>query len=239
MVSRQLVNEGVRIGDTLTVDRLGIRLKVLGTTGRSPYGHVPAAYLTTDAWREIRFTAPGSPTPAGALPRQYTAMALKAPAPAGAGTLAAADRRHHTRTVTLQSALTAAPGYEGERLTMTSIQTFLFLIAPLVVGAFFAVWTVQRTPELALQRALGASRRRLLGHTLAQAALVVSAGTAAGAALASAIGLLVGEQVPFSLPAPTLMANMVAVALAGLAGAALTLRRVTTVDPMTMLGAAR
>jgi putative ABC transport system permease protein len=239
VVSRQLVNDGIRIGDTLTIDRLGIHLKVTGTTGRSSYGHVPVAYVTTDAWRRIRFTTPGARTPSADLPDQYTAMALKAPAGLGGQALADADRRHGTATVPLHDAFAAAPGYEGERLTMTSIQTFLFLIAPLVVGAFFAVWTVQRTPELALLRAMGASRRRLLGHTLTQAAVVVAAGTAVGAALAAAVGLLVGEQVPFSLPAATLTTTMAAVALVGLAGSALTLRRVTTVDPMTMLGAAR
>ncbi|MFF3731636.1 ABC transporter permease [Streptomyces sp. NPDC002476] len=239
VVSRQLVNDGIRIGDTLTIDRLGIRLKVTGTTGRSSYGHVPVAYVTTDAWRQIRFTTPGARTTSTDLPGQYTATALKVPAGLGGQALAEADRRHSTATVPLQDAFAAAPGYDGERLTMTSIQTFLFLIAPLVVGAFFAVWTVQRTPELALLRAMGASRRRLLGHTLAQAAVVVAAGTAVGAALAAAVGLLVGEQVPFSLPAATLTTTMAAVALVGLAGSALTLRRVTTVDPMTMLGAAR
>ncbi|MFF9650582.1 ABC transporter permease [Streptomyces sp. NPDC014622] len=239
VVSRRLVNDGIRIGDTLTIDRLGIRLKVTGITGHSSYGHVPVAYVTTDAWRRIRFTTPGARTTSTDLPGQYTAMALKAPAGLGGQTLAEADRRHNTATVPLQDALAAAPGYDGERLTMTSIQTFLFLIAPLVVGAFFAVWTVQRTPELALLRAMGASRRRLLGHTLAQAAVVVAAGTVVGAALAAAVGLLVGEQVPFSLPAATLTTTMAAVALVGLAGSALTLRRVTTVDPMTMLGAAR
>ncbi|TWV53611.1 ABC transporter permease [Streptomyces misionensis] len=239
VVSRQLVGDGVRIGDTLAVDRLGIRLKVVGTTGRSSYGHVPAAYVTADAWRRIRFTTPGTDTRPDDLPRQYSAMALKLPAGFDGKTLAGADRRHHTATVPLRDAFAAAPGYKGERLTMTSIQTFLFLIAPLVVGAFFAVWTVQRTPELALLRAMGASRRRLLGHTLAQAAVVVLAGTAVGAALASAVGLFVGEQVPFSLPAATLATTMAAVALVGLAGSAFTLRRVTTVDPMIMLGAAR
>jgi len=60
VVSRQLVGDGVRIGDTLAIDRLGIRLKVVGTTGRSSYGHVPAAYVTADTWRRIRFTAPGT-----------------------------------------------------------------------------------------------------------------------------------------------------------------------------------
>ncbi|MET8612456.1 ABC transporter permease [Streptomyces misionensis] len=239
VVSRQLVGDGVRIGDTLVIDRLGIRLKVVGTTGRSSYGHVPAAYVTADTWRRIRFTAPGTDARPGDLPRQYSAMALKLPASFDDTTLADADRRHHTATVPLRDAFAAAPGYEGERLTMTSIQTFLFLIAPLVVGAFFAVWTVQRTPELALLRALGASRRRLLGHTLAQAAVVVVAGTAVGAVLASAVGLFVGEQVPFSLPAAALATTMAAVTLVGLAGSAFTLRRVTTVDPMIMLGAAR
>ncbi|QLJ03141.1 ABC transporter permease [Streptomyces sp. NEAU-sy36] len=239
VVSRQLVGDGVRIGDTLAIDRLGIRLKVVGTTGRSSYGHVPAAYVTADTWRRIRFTTPGTGARPGDLPRQYSAMALKLPAGFDGATLADADRRHHTATVPLGDAFAAAPGYEGERLTMTSIQTFLFLIAPLVVGAFFAVWTVQRTPELALLRAMGASRRRLLGHTLAQAAVVVVAGTAVGAVLAFAVGLFVGEQVPFSLPAATLATTMAAVTLVGLAGSAFTLRRVTTVDPMIMLGAAR
>ncbi|MFE2071550.1 FtsX-like permease family protein [Streptomyces misionensis] len=239
VVSRELVGDGVRIGDTLAIDRLGIRLKVVGITDRSSYGHVPAAYVTADTWRRIRFTAPGTDARPGDLPRQYSAMALKLPAGFDGTTLADADRRHHTATVPLRDAFAAAPGYEGERLTMTSIQTFLFLIAPLVVGAFFAVWTVQRTPELALLRALGASRRRLLGHTLAQAAVVVVAGTAVGAVLASAVGLFVGEQVPFSLPAAALATTMAAVTLVGLAGSAFTLRRVTTVDPMIMLGAAR
>ncbi|MGW1012204.1 ABC transporter permease [Streptomyces termitum] len=239
VVSRKLVDEGVRIGDTLVLDRLGVRLDVVGTTGRSSYGHVPAAYVTTDTWRRIRFTVPGAGADAPAPPVQYSAVALRLPGTADADALAAADARHGTRTVPLEDAFAAAPGYDGERLTMTSIQTFLFLIAPLVVGAFFAVWTVQRTPELALLRALGASRRRLLGHTLGQAAAVVVTGTAAGAALAAGLGLLVGGAVPFSLPAGTLAATMAAVALVGLAGSALTLRRVTTVDPMTMLGAGR
>ncbi|MFJ5925107.1 ABC transporter permease [Kitasatospora sp. NPDC092948] len=235
VISRKLAEEGVAIGDTLTVDRLGIALKVTGITGRASYGHVPAGYVTTATWQAIRFTTPGASGPAAGLPTQYSAIALRA-APSA---LAGADDQLGTRTVPVADAYAAAPGYTGERVTMTSIQFFLYLIAPLVVGAFFGVWTVQRQPELALLRAMGASRRRLLGHTLVQAATVVLGGTLAGAALASAVGLLVGTEVPFSLPGLALTATMATVALAALAGAALTLRRVATADPMTMLGAGR
>ncbi|MFF2659840.1 ABC transporter permease [Kitasatospora sp. NPDC058032] len=244
VVSRRLADQGVRPGDTLTVDRLGITLTVTGTTARSSYGHVAAAYLPIATWQRIRFTAPGAPAsgaPASGpsvdrLPGQYTAVALQADPGVD---LAAADRDLRTRTLTVEAAYPAAPGYTGERVTMTSIQAFLYVIAPLVVGAFFAVWTVQRQPELALLRAMGASRRRLLAHTLGQAAVVVTAGALAGAALAGAVGLLVGSKVPFSLPATALAATMASVILTALAGAAVTLRRVATVDPMTMLGAGR
>ncbi|MFC9469500.1 ABC transporter permease [Streptomyces coelicoflavus] len=236
VVSQQLVKDGVRVGDTLTVDRLGLELEVTGTTGRSSYGHVPVAYLPVETWQRIRFATPGTRAADVEPPHQYSAVALKA----GAGAdLTAADRALTTRTVTVEDAYAAAPGYTGERLTMTSIQAFLYAIAPLVVGAFFAVWTVQRRPELALLRAMGASRARLLGHTLAQAAIVVTAGAVLGAALAAVLGMAVGSAVPFSLPAGTLVATMATVVLVGLAGTAVTLRKVTTVDPMTMLGAGR
>ncbi|WP_328697620.1 ABC transporter permease [Streptomyces sp. NBC_00342] len=238
VMSAKLADEGVRVGDTLVIDRLGIELRVVGTTERSSYGHVPVAYVPLKTWQRIRFSTPGAPASAtAAIPSQFSALALRTP-PDGAST-AALDARYSTTTLTKEKAYEAAPGYTGERVTMNSIQVFLYLIAPLVVGAFFAVWTVQRQPELALLRAMGASRRRLLAHTVLQAALVVVLGTAAGAVLAGAVGLLVGEQVPFSLPAATLAATMCTVAAVGLAGTALTLRRVTRADPLTMLGANR
>ncbi|TXS38963.1 ABC transporter permease [Streptomyces sp. OR43] len=238
VMSAKLADEGVRVGDTLVIDRLGIELRVVGSTERSSYGHVPVAYVPLKTWQQIRFSTPGAPASATAeIPGQFSALALRT-GPDGTSA-AALDARYSTTTLTKEKAYEAAPGYTGERLTMNSIQVFLYLIAPLVVGAFFSVWTVQRQPELALLRAMGASRRRLLTHTVLQAALVVVLGTAAGAGLAGAVGLLVGEQVPFSLPAATLTLTMCTVAAVGLAGTALTLRRVTRADPLTMLGANR
>lgn len=232
VISRDLADEGVRTGDTLTVDRLGIELPVTGVAGSASYGHVPAAYLPLDTWQRVRFTTPGASQ--DKLPDEFSGIALRGEGAAGAPAKVAG-----TTALPMEKVYEAAPGYSGERLTMTSIQVFLYLIAPLVVGAFFAVWTVQRGPELALLRALGAARRTLLWHAVLQAALVVAAGTLAGGVLASGVGLLVGSAVPFSLPLATLLTTLAGVAAAGLAGTALTLRRVTAPDPLVMLGAAR
>ncbi len=237
VVSQQLVDEGVRIGDTITIDRLGVELPVDGVAGPDSYGHVPAAYVPLETWQQVRFTTPGT-DPDSRPVDQFSGVALKASDGEDAD-FAAADERHGARTLPREKVLEAAPGYSGERVTMTSIQVFLFLIAPLVVGAFFAVWTVQRGPELALLRAMGASRAKLLSHSVLQAATVVVCGTAAGGLVALGVGALVGGAVPFSLPASSLGTTLLAVAVVGLAGTALTLRRVTAPDPLTMLGANR
>ncbi|MCF2527017.1 FtsX-like permease family protein [Yinghuangia soli] len=236
VISKKIADKGVRVGDTVTIDRFGITMRVAGITGARSYGHVPAAYLPLELWQRIRFAVPGA-DPGAEAPRQFSAVALRT---GGADvSLAEMDAALGTKTVSREGAFEAAPGYSGERITMTSIQVFLFLIAPLVVGAFFSVWTVQRTPELALLRALGASRPRLLWHSTVQAAVVVAAGAACGGLVALGVGAALGDAVPFSLPASTLAATMAAVAGVGLAGTALTLRRVTSADPLTMLGAHR
>ena len=45
---------------------------------------------------------------------------------------------------------------------MQIIQVFLFLISAVVIGAFFSIWTIQRTKEIGLVKALGASNAYLL-----------------------------------------------------------------------------
>ncbi|MFE1362678.1 hypothetical protein ACFW84_00305 [Streptomyces anulatus] len=120
------------------IDRLGIKLRVVGRAERSSHGHAPVAYLPLKTWQRIRFSTPGAPASAtAAIPDQFSALALRTP-PDGASATAL-DARYSTTTLTKEKAYDAAPGYTGERVTMNSIQAFLYLIAPLVVGAFFAV----------------------------------------------------------------------------------------------------
>ena len=52
----------------------------------------------------------------------------------------------------------ASTGYKEEVQTVQLIQIFLILICGIVVSAFFTVWTIQRTKEIGLVKALGALR---------------------------------------------------------------------------------
>ncbi|EGD54167.1 FtsX-like permease family protein [Gordonia neofelifaecis] len=228
VVSEQLLADGIRIGDVLAIDNSDVRLRVVGSTDDRSYGHVSAAYTSLDTWRTVRYGT----TDLG--PRQQgTAAAVVVlsgnPPDVLGGTTVQSD----------EVLLEAAPGYSGERLTMNSILAFLYVIAPLIVAAFFAVWVLQRQGVYALQRALGVSRWSLVGSALAQAAVVVALATVAGSAVAYLLGLGLGDAVPFDLPFSSLATTTLAVIAASLIGSAVTLRWVVSADPLTMLGASR
>lgn len=234
LVSAKLAEQGVRAGDTLVVERVGTRLRVLGTVGEASFGHVAVAYAPLRLWQQVHYGLPGQPPPAAW--RQATAIALTLTP----GTdVTALDARLGTDTVSKPAAYAAAPGYSAETGTMTLIRVFLYLISTLVVGAFFMVWTVQRKPEIALIKALGGSSRWLLGDAVTQVLVVLVAATAAGVGVGLALGAGLAGTAPFAIePGPIALAAVLLVALGSL-GTLAAVRRITSVDPLTALGGNR
>ena len=153
--------------------------------------------------------------------------------------LAHADQQLGTTTVTPADSLSAIGSYTSENGSLQLMRLLLFAISALVIGAFFTVWTVQRSGEIAILKAVGASTGYLLKDALGQALILLLLGTAAGTLLAAGLGALAGSAVPFVLDTATLLFPAAVMILLGLAGAAVSLRRVTTVDPLTALGSAR
>lgn len=156
-----------------------------------------------------------------------------------AAELAAADERLGTSTVALDDSVRAIGSFTSENGSLQLMRGFLFAISALVIGAFFTVWTIQRSGDVAVLKALGASTGYLLRDALGQAVVLLVLGTTAGTAIASAAGAAVAGSVPFLLePATVLIPALVMTAL-GAIGAALSVRRITSVDPLTALGSAR
>ena len=124
-------------------------------------------------------------------------------------------------------------------MTLSMIQVFLYVICALVVGAFFTVWTIQRTHEIAVLRAIGASTRYLLRDGLTQAALLLVGFTLAGVAVGIGLGALMPDTMPFALEfAPIAVAMGLTIGL-GLLGAAAAVVRIARIDPLDALGGQR
>lgn len=226
VLSEEFKKEGVEVGDLLTIVGPDEKLPVLGFTYTGSYGHVDIAFTSLDVWQGLVYgdNADG----------RFSAVAIRG---GDQATYAAADRAAGTVTETKEQAYAGSPGYAAETATMSLIRGFLLAISALIVGAFFTVWTVQRTRQIGLMKALGASNGYVLRDSLGQLAIVLVAATTAGVAVALALGQLIGDGVPFSLQAVPVASSAVILIVLGLAGSLVAIRKVTTVDPIIALGA--
>lgn len=225
VLSDELREDGVAVGDRYRIGGSDVVLPVLGFTFAGSYGHVPIAYTSLAAWREITY---------GNDDRgRFSAVALRLPDGVDA---AAVDRRAGTELETKDEAYAGSPGFSAETATMTLIRAFLLVISALVVGAFFTVLTVQRTAQIGLLKALGASSGYVLRDGLGQMAVVVVAATVAGAAVGVAITALLEQgPVPVELRATSVVGSTGLLAAAGILGSCVAFRRVTRIEPAIAL----
>ncbi|WP_069816094.1 ABC transporter permease [Streptomyces sp. TP-A0874] len=225
---------GVGPGDSLTV--AGEPLRVAAVAGQASYSHTPVVWTDLGDWQ--RLSGGGRPADAE-RPPQATVIALDTEPGTPSSELAAADARLGTHTVTREDALQAIGSFAAENSSLQLMRGFLFAISALVIGAFFTVWTIQRSADIAVLKALGSSTGYLLRDALGQALVLLLLGTGTGTAIAVGAGALVGGRVPFLLePATILLPALTMIAL-GAVGAGLAVRRVTSVDPLTALGSTR
>ncbi|MGX1700910.1 ABC transporter permease [Microbacterium sp. NPDC055357] len=244
VVSEPLRDEGIELGTVVTLDRLDIELTVVGfTEGQATFGHVDVAYLPLDTWRLMAAgqAQPGEPTAAqvDAMDFPYASVVALLAEDGAKPDYELVDADAGTTTMTLTESFNASPGYEAETLTLSMIQVFLYAICALVVGAFFTVWTIQRSHDIAVLRAVGASSNYLLRDSLAQAAILLFGFTALGVAAGIGLGAAMPAAMPFDLElVPIAIASATTIAL-GLIGAAIAVLRIARVDPLRALGGQR
>ncbi|MCX7619785.1 MAG: ABC transporter permease [Acidimicrobiales bacterium] len=218
------LRDTVAVGDQLQIIGTEQLLPVVGFTYGGTYGHVPIAYTTLATWQELIYGRDAR--------GRFSALALRV---SGDVDLAELDRASGTETVAKEAAYSGSPGYSAETATMTLIRGFLLVISALVVGAFFTVWTVQRTRQIGLLKALGASNAYVARDALGQLAVLLVIAIVIGTAVGVLIGRFLGDSVPFSLTLRAVGGSSIALAIAGMLGSAAALRRLTNIDPVLTL----
>lgn len=224
VLSDEFKSTGVKVGDELTIVGVDTKLPVLGFTYAGSYGHVDIAFSSLQTWQSLVFgdNARG----------RFSAIAVRADDDTA---FAAIDKRAGTDIETKVAAYAGSPGYSAESSTMTLIRGFLLVISALIVGAFFTVWTIQRSRQIGLLKALGASNAYVLRDALGQLAIVLVSAVIVGAAVALGLGALVPKAVPFSLQASPIITSVVTLVVLGMAGSLVAVRRITSVDPIVAL----
>lgn len=211
-------------GDRITI--AGADVTVAAVAGDASFSHLPVVWAALEDVQQPGHD--GAPV--------ATVVALRTTDGVDFG---AADAALGTSTVSRADSLSAISSFTSENGSLQLMRGFLFAISALVIGAFFTVWTIQRSGDVAVLKAVGASTRYLLRDALGQAAVLLAISTGLGTAIVVGLGVAIGGVVPFVLsPATTLLPALVLIVL-GVLGAALAIRRITSVDPLTALGSAR
>ncbi|MFD3703773.1 ABC transporter permease [Nocardia sp. NPDC058658] len=200
----------------------GHEFTVADVAGDEWYSHTPVIWTSLPDWQ-------------AASPRAgvATVLAVTGDVPGGL------DAESGTHSLPARDAVQAIGSYQAENSSLTLMTVLLFAISALVIGAFFTVWTVQRQPDIATLKALGATTGSLVRDALAQAAIVLTAGVTAGLAITALASLFLDDAMPFVLSPATTLVPALALIVLGLAGAAVALRFLFTTDPLTALGATR
>ncbi|MFD9892716.1 ABC transporter permease [Amycolatopsis sp. NPDC059027] len=207
-----------------TVLLAGAPVRVTAVAGDASYSHTPVVWTSLADWQRL--------TPGGGAGERATVIALRT---TGGADLAAADTRLGTTTVTRDDARSAIGSYTSENGSLQLMRGFLFAISALVIGAFFTVWTIQRAGDIAVLKALGATTGYLLRDALGQAVVLLVTGTAIGTGAAAGIGAAAAGTVPFVLDVSTMLLPALVMIALGVLGAALSVRRIASVDPLTAL----
>lgn len=235
IVSSTLQEEGIEIGDTITIDRLETPLHVVGfSDGQRTFGHVDVAYLPLDVWQEIHA---GTRAGEAVNPAAYEEVSVIAARTDNKPDVAALSAASGLDVRTMAESFNSSPGYTAEMMTLSMIKWFLYVIAALVTGAFFLVWTIQRAGSIATLRAMGATKGFLLRDSLGQAVVILAASILIGVTLAVGLGsLLETTAMPYATEFGPVVSGGVILFIAGLLGALVAVMRVTRTNPLAALG---
>lgn len=244
IISELLVERGLKLGDHFILDRVLTELEVVGIVAEYNIGHVPIIYTPLRKWQEATYGPPGGPPPGEKLPDilyDYASIiALQLAPDIDPQTMEAADIDQGTLTIDKPAAYEASSGYKEEIMTVRLIQVFLIVISAIVIGAFFTVWTIQRTREIGLVKALGGSNWYLLRDAMGQVLILMVAATLVGTLISLWAGQRFAEAgSSFVLDLGTIFASGCLLIVAGVVGSALSVGLITKVDPIIALGRER
>ena len=227
-----LQDAGVSIGDTLLVGPAATPIVVDGWVEDTNYLQQGALWVALGTWREIQNANRPDAFVADGVVQVLIVR--------GDGDLAAAvdEATGSTSSLTRDQAVNALPGVKAQSSTFNVIIYSTLAVVLAVVGLFFSLLTLERTGLYGVLKAIGASTRRLFAGVVLQAVAVAVLAFAIGGFLAWLADRALPGEVPLQLTVGRYVFTFVALIVAAVLGSAISLRRVTRIDPASAIGSA-
>ncbi len=219
---------GLSIGDRVGVpSRLReFEFTIVGEVDEGYFFFQPVIFLLLDSWREVKYGPDDPQTPLASI------VLLQGEGLPGRATDA-------YEVVSKGTAFENIEGVQGQQMTVNALRVFGFAIGALVIGIFFYVLTMQKTAQVGLLKALGASNGYVFRQLLLQVLTVSTLGVVIAVPLAYATDSALNqlpETVPIAFTGFTFILTSVLVVTTGVVGALFSVRQLARVDPIIALG---
>lgn len=234
VLSHEIVSEaGVQPGETVEIG--GVEQPVTAVVEDEHYSHQPVVWASTQVWQQISRAhddVVGIVLAVDTRDRQAGALS---DTEWSDEEWQDAENQTGDSVATAEDSFSGLAAYQSEQASLQLIQVLLYAISALVTVAFLSVWTIQRSRDLSVLRALGASPAYVWKDALGQAAVVVGIGVVLGAGVGWAAGVWAGNSVPFDLRWTTIVVPAAGIWVLGMCGALVATRRVKKIDPASAL----
>jgi putative ABC transport system permease protein len=227
----RLRDQGVSVGDVILVGPAESPIQVVGFVDDTAYLLQSSVWVDLATWREVQNA---NRPDAAVIDGVVQALVVKGSASPQAIDAATGD----TRSLTIDDAVLALPGVKQQRDTFNQIIYSTLAVVLAVVGLFFSLLTLERLALYGVLKAIGASTRRLFAGVVLQAVVVAVIAFAIGSALALLAAASLPAKVPLQLTPGRFVSTFIGLLVAAVLGSAISLRRVTRVDPASAIGSA-
>jgi putative ABC transport system permease protein len=230
LVDSSFSRQGISIGDTITVTPSGEEMTVAGFVDGEKYNHLPVIYMPLGDWQALKYRTDAE---TGGIADPVSGFVVRG----DDGVIGRINEQVvGVEAGSRQDAIEALPGYSAEMGTVRMILIILFLIASLVIAAFFYIITLQKTSQFGILKALGAQTRTLAVDLVGQVALLTVIGAVIGATLANIIAALIPATVPFYLDNSLVLGYSLVLVAVAIIGALFSAMRIAKVDPLLAIG---
>lgn len=223
-------DEGFKLGDTFQLDGSTESLTIVGFVKDQTYNHVAAVFTPIAEWRKLAFAAPGSDKgvtePVNAIMLQGHDIDVKAINKQLLG----------TDTVTRAAAVQGMPGYKEENGTIMMMLAFLLAISAFVLGVFFYVFTMQKTNQFGIMKAIGA-KNGFLGKAVVSQVFVLSLSSIiVGIILTYGTAAIMPKGMPFMLDIKLVFTYSIVLLVISMLSSLVSVRTISKIDPLQALG---
>lgn len=226
-----LQDAGAAVGDTILVGTAETPLVIDGFVDDTNYLQQSAMWVDLPTWREVQNA---NRPDASVADDVVQVLVVQGTGDVPAAVDAATDGV--TASLSRDDAVFALPGVEAQNSTFNQIIYMTLVVVLAVIGLFFSLLTIERTALYGVLKAIGASSRRLFAGVVVQAVVVATVAFLAGSVVAFLLSLVLTGSVPFQLTPGRFAFTFIALVAAAVLGSAISLRRVTRIDPASAIG---